>query len=111
VNFSSEDVPISTGVILDHSGSMTNKLGKAKEAMSEFFKAANPEDEFFLVGFNDHSKLLSSFTDNGEDLQSRVLSASAKPHSPTRCRLPGPQSDEESTQRQASSSHHLRRRR
>jgi Ca-activated chloride channel family protein len=43
VNFSSEDVPISIGVILDHSGSMTNKLGKAKEAMSEFFGS---EQEF-----------------------------------------------------------------
>ena len=54
VNFSSEDVPISIGVILDHSGSMTNKLGKAKEAAIQFFKTANPEDEFFLVGFNEH---------------------------------------------------------
>jgi Ca-activated chloride channel family protein len=78
VNFSSEDVPISIGVILDHSGSMTNKLGKAKEAAFEFFKTANPEDEFFLVGFNDRSELLSPFTNNVEDLQSRMLSASAK---------------------------------
>ena len=78
VNFSSEDVPISIGVILDHSGSMTNKLGKAKEAAFEFFKTANPEDEFFLVGFNERSELLSPFTNNVEDLQSRMLSASAK---------------------------------
>jgi Ca-activated chloride channel homolog len=78
VNFSSEDVPISIGVILDHSGSMTNKLGKAKEAAFEFLRTANPDDEFFLVGFNDHSELLSPFTNNVEDLQSRMLSASAK---------------------------------
>ncbi len=49
VNFSSEDAPISIGVILDLSGSMANKLGKAKEAALQFFKTANPEDEFFLI--------------------------------------------------------------
>ena len=78
VNFSSEDVPISIGVILDHSGSMANKLGKAKQAAFQFFKAANPQDEFFLVGFNDHAELLSPFTKNVEDLQSHMLYTSAK---------------------------------
>jgi Ca-activated chloride channel homolog len=78
VNFSSEDVPISIGVILDRSGSMANKLGKAKEAALQFLKTANPEDEFFLVGFNERAELLSSFTNNVEDLQSRMLSASAR---------------------------------
>src|SRR5713101_1485455 len=78
VNFSSEDVPISIGVILDLSGSMANKLGKAKEAALQFFKTANPEDEFFLVGFNERAQLLSPFTSNVEDLQSRILPASAK---------------------------------
>src|SRR5260370_29637266 len=38
VNFSSEDVPISIGVILDLSGSMANKLGKAKQAALQFIK-------------------------------------------------------------------------
>jgi Ca-activated chloride channel family protein len=78
VNFSSEDVPISIGIILDHSGSMGNKLSKAKEAAIQFFKTANPEDEFFLVGFNERAELLSPFTNSVEDLQSRMFSASAK---------------------------------
>ncbi|HZC81461.1 MAG TPA: VWA domain-containing protein, partial [Nitrospiraceae bacterium] len=78
VNFSSEDVPISIGVILDHSGSMANKLGKAREAALQFLRTANPEDEFFLVSFNERADLLSPFTNNVEDLQSRMLSASAK---------------------------------
>jgi Ca-activated chloride channel homolog len=77
VNFSSEDVPISIGVILDLSGSMANKLGKAKEAALQFFKTANPQDEFFLVGFNERARLLSPFTHNVEDLQSAMLPASA----------------------------------
>ena len=76
VNFSSEDVPISIGVILDHSGSMSNKLGKAKEAALQFLKTANPEDEFFLVSFNDRAELLSPFTSSVEDVQGRLLSTS-----------------------------------
>src|SRR5258708_40290189 len=47
--FSSEDVPISIGVIFDLSGSMSNKLGNAKKAALQFFKTTNPQDEFFLV--------------------------------------------------------------
>jgi Ca-activated chloride channel homolog len=78
VNFSSEDVPISIGVILDLSSSMANKLGKAKEAALQFFKTANPEDEFFLVGFNERAQVLSPFTSNVEDLEGRMLTASAK---------------------------------
>jgi Ca-activated chloride channel homolog len=78
VNFSSEDVPISIGVILDLSGSMANKLGKAKQAAVQFFKTANPQDEFFLVGFNERAEILSPFTSNIEDLQSRLLPATAK---------------------------------
>ena len=76
--FSSEDVPISIGVIFDLSGSMANKVGKAKEAALQFLKTANPQDEFFLVSFNDRAQLLSAFTSSVEDLQSRILSASAK---------------------------------
>jgi Ca-activated chloride channel homolog len=76
--FSSEDVPISIGVIFDLSGSMANKVGKAKEAALQFFKTANPQDEFFLVSFNDRAEVMSTFTSNVEDLQSRILSASAK---------------------------------
>jgi Ca-activated chloride channel family protein len=78
VNFSCEDVPVSVGIILDLSGSMSNKVSKAKEAVLQFLKTSNPNDEFFLVGFNDHAGLLSSFTDNVQDLQSHLLSASAR---------------------------------
>src|SRR6266581_4267053 len=48
-HFSSEDAPISLGVIFDMSGSMNNKLDKSREAVVEFFKTANPQDEFFMV--------------------------------------------------------------
>ena len=73
MTFSSEDVPISIGVIFDYSGSMSNKVGKAREAALQFFKTANPQDEFFLVSFNERAELTSSFTNSVEDLQSRMM--------------------------------------
>jgi Ca-activated chloride channel family protein len=76
--FSYEDVPISIGVIFDLSGSMGNKVDKSKEAALQFLKTANPQDEFFLVGFSDHAELMSTFANSVEDLQSRIVSASAK---------------------------------
>jgi Ca-activated chloride channel family protein len=78
VTFSSEDVPISIGVIFDCSGSMSNKIGKAREAAVEFLRTANPDDEFFLVGFNDHAELTSPFTNSVEDLQSRMMLTAPK---------------------------------
>jgi Ca-activated chloride channel homolog len=45
-HFSSEDAPVSLGAIFDVSGSMANKIERAREAVVEFFKTANPEDEF-----------------------------------------------------------------
>jgi Ca-activated chloride channel homolog len=73
VTFSSEDVPISIGVIFDFSGSMSNKIDKAREAALDFFKTANPLDEFFLVTFNERAELTSAFTNSVEDLQSRMM--------------------------------------
>ena len=53
VSFSSEDVPISIGVVFDMSGSMSDKVDKARQAAVQFLRTANPRDEFFLVSFND----------------------------------------------------------
>ncbi len=78
VTFSSEDVPISIGVIFDMSGSMSNKIGKSREAAIQFFKTANPQDEFFLVSFNERAELTSAFTNSVEDLQSRMMLAAPK---------------------------------
>ena len=54
LTLSSEDVPISIGVIFDMSGSMSDKIGRARQAAVQFLKTANPrDDEFFMVSFND----------------------------------------------------------
>ena len=76
--FSSEDVPISIGVIFDMSGSMTDKIDKSRLAAVQFFRTANPQDEFFLVDFNDRAELVSSFTASVEELQNRLMFTAAK---------------------------------
>jgi Ca-activated chloride channel family protein len=76
--FSSEDVPTSIGVVFDMSGSMSDKVAKAREAAVEFFKTANPLDEFSLVTFNDRAELASRFTNSVEDLQTRMMFTAAK---------------------------------
>jgi Ca-activated chloride channel family protein len=77
VRFSSEDVPISIGVIFDMSGSMADKFEKSRLAAVQFFKTANPEDEFCLVNFNDRAQLVSNFTGSVEDLQERLMYTAA----------------------------------
>jgi len=77
-SFSSEDAPLSLGVIFDMSGSMSNKIEKSKQAVIEFFKTANPDDEFFLIAFSDKPELLVDFTSSIEDIQSQLVFANAK---------------------------------
>ena len=72
-HFSSEDAPISLGVIFDMSGSMSNKIEKAREAVVEFFKTANPQDEFFMIAFNDKPELISDFTRSIEQIQGQLI--------------------------------------
>ncbi|HEV8524150.1 MAG TPA: VWA domain-containing protein [Terriglobales bacterium] len=72
-HFSSEDVPITLGVIFDISGSMGNKIEKAREAVVEFFKTANPADEFFMITFSDRPGLLADFTKSVEEIQDKLV--------------------------------------
>lgn len=76
--FSSEDAPLSVGLVFDASGSMGSKLAKSRQAASELFKTANPEDEFFLVHFNDKPELVVPFTSNTEEIQNRLTFTQAK---------------------------------
>jgi len=71
-SFSSEDAPISVGVVFDSSGSMSDKIQKSREALLDFFKTANPQDEFFLVDFANEPRLLCSFTNNIDQVEDAV---------------------------------------
>lgn len=70
--FSSDDAPLSVGIVFDTSGSMGNKLQKSRQAVAQFLKLANPEDEFFLIEFNDRPELVVPFTTSTEEIQSRL---------------------------------------
>jgi Ca-activated chloride channel homolog len=72
-HFSSEDAPVSLGVIFDMSGSMSSKIERAREAVVEFFKTANPQDEFFMITFADKPEEVSDFTQSIEDIQGKLV--------------------------------------
>jgi len=72
-SFSSEDAPVSIGVIFDMSGSMSSKIERAREAVIEFFKTANPQDEFFMIAFADKPQEVSDFTSSVEDIQGKLV--------------------------------------
>ena len=76
--FSSEDAPISIGLVFDTSGSMGAKLQKSRQAAAEFFKTANPADEFFLVQFNDRPELVVPFTTDTDKIQSALTFTQSK---------------------------------
>ncbi|HWQ33817.1 MAG TPA: VWA domain-containing protein [Blastocatellia bacterium] len=61
--FNDDDAPVSMGVIFDVSGSMKNKLDRAREALKAFVDTSHQDDDFFLVGFNQRANLLGEFMD------------------------------------------------
>jgi Ca-activated chloride channel homolog len=73
--FSSEDAPVSLGVIFDSSGSMSSKMERAKEAVIEFFKTANPQDEFFMITFSDEPEEVTDFTSSVDEIQNKLVYA------------------------------------
>jgi len=76
--FSSEDTPLSIGLIFDATGSMSDKISTARDAAATFLKMGNPEDEFFLVTFSQQPRLAEDFTTDVSRLQQRLLFTPAK---------------------------------
>jgi Ca-activated chloride channel family protein len=74
-SFSSEDAPVSLGVIFDSSGSMSSKMDRAKEAVLQFFKTANPQDEFFMITFSDEPEAVTDFTNSVDEIQNKLVFA------------------------------------
>jgi VWFA-related protein len=67
--FNREDVPVSMGIIIDNSGSMREKRPKVAAAALELVKESNPQDEVFIVDFNDVAYLDAPFTNNIKKLE------------------------------------------
>ena len=70
--FSSEDSPVSIGIVFDTSDSMSPKLQKARESVAALLDSSNSEDEFFLVQFNDRAQLLVSPTKQTDEIRKQV---------------------------------------
>jgi Ca-activated chloride channel family protein len=60
--FFSDDSPVSIGLIFDGSNSMTDKIGRTRQAVSTFLDMSTPGDEFFLVKFSDRPESVCNFT-------------------------------------------------
>ncbi|MGD0799436.1 MAG: VWA domain-containing protein [Acidobacteriaceae bacterium] len=71
--FSSEDAPITIGVVFDLSGSMSSKFFRARKALTEFLRTSNPMDEFFVVGFNDRPSVIVDYTSDPDDVEARMV--------------------------------------
>jgi Ca-activated chloride channel family protein len=80
--FRREDVPVSLGLVIDNSGSMRNKLVKVEAAALALVKASHPEDEVFIVNFNDTAYLDNpegkDFTNNIAELEQALKRIDAR---------------------------------
>src|SRR5215470_7895319 len=62
VSFRHEDIPVAMGIVIDNSGSMREKRDKVNKAAINLVKSSNPQDEVFIVNFNDEYYLDQDFT-------------------------------------------------
>ncbi len=74
VHFTQETAPVSVGILFDVSASMkeNNNIGNAKNAILRFLETGNPDDEYFLIEFNQTTTLVQDFTNAGSTIQSSV---------------------------------------
>jgi len=79
--FSAETEPISIAILLDVSKSMTDKLEVERAAVTEFFKNADPMDEYFAITFSEHPHLVASGTQSIDELQEKLTTI--QPGGPT----------------------------
>jgi len=79
--FMNQEAPISIAVLFDVSKSMTDKVDTERAAIHEFFKNANPEDEYFAISFSDRPRLLVGPTQSIEEVEQKLTSI--QPGGPT----------------------------
>jgi Ca-activated chloride channel homolog len=68
-SFRREDIPVSLGIVVDNSGSMRTKRAAVTKAVLNLIQASNPQDEVFVVNFNDDPYLDQDFTNKVEVLR------------------------------------------
>jgi VWFA-related protein len=79
--FRHEDAPVTIGLVVDHSGSMREKLREVTAAARTFVRASNPEDQMFVVNFNEDVSLGlpngTRFSNSADELGSAIWGAPA----------------------------------
>lgn len=77
--FGNEDVPVTVGLVVDHSGSMKPKMSHVEEAALSFARSSNPRDQMFVVNFNEKVTLglpaSKPFTDVPQELENAIAQA------------------------------------
>ncbi|HEV2446098.1 MAG TPA: VWA domain-containing protein [Candidatus Sulfopaludibacter sp.] len=71
-SFAMDDEPVAVGLVFDTSGSMGEKLRRSRMAAKEFFRTANPEDEFFLVEFDNSPRLEVTLTSDTGTIENQL---------------------------------------
>ena len=75
--FSTEEVPVSVGVIFDVSSSMAAKLLAARASVAQFLTTGTTNDEYALIEFNNHVQVAQDFTTDTKEFQNRLAFVSA----------------------------------
>jgi Ca-activated chloride channel homolog len=76
--FRREDVPVSMGIIVDNSGSMTSKRTRVAAAALELVKQSNPDDEVFIVNFNDDTHFDQPLTNDVKKMEAALARMEAR---------------------------------
>jgi Ca-activated chloride channel family protein len=79
--FKNEDIPVTVGLVVDHSSTMQRKLSEVSVAARTFVRSSNREDEMFVVNFNERVSLglpvTIRFTNSAAELENAITSAPA----------------------------------
>jgi VWFA-related protein len=78
ISFHHEDIPVAMGIVIDNSGSMREKRNKVNQAALNLVRSSNPQDEVFVVNFNDEYYLDQDFTNDLLKLKDALEKIDAK---------------------------------
>lgn len=71
-SFRREDIPVAMGIVIDNSGSMRDKRDEVIKASLNLVRSSNPQDQVFVVNFNDEYYLDQDFTSDIRKLQAAL---------------------------------------
>ena len=77
-SFRHEDIPVAMAIVIDNSGSMREKRSKVNQAALNLVRSSNPQDQVFIVNFNDEYYLDQDFTSNINQLKEALEKIEAR---------------------------------